>query len=132
LSAAEDYYCLRNFRGPDGDGGVVDYVYGDLVPKVTTWPTFKSLKNIDWISATKPVDLPGDKKAKVLTLPKGVTVDPKKVAKKKSPAKKKAAKRKKSKTVKAKGGSVSCPQCDRTFASSRSMKVHERYHASDG
>lgn len=139
MSAAEQWFCARNFEGLDAKGKPCHYKRGDHIPGAHTWPTFHSLVNIKWITPGELTDSkPGatSKDKPVTTAPKKVKAKaPEKVAKKakktksakKAVTKKIAAKVEKPKVAKSVGENT-CGVCEKSFQTSRALKVHMRYH----
>ncbi len=115
------WYAKRPFKGIDLKGNTRAFVPGDLVPNVQEWPTFSSLKNIDWITATPPSF------ATASTRKNGATVVQPLVTKVEVEEKtQEDSELLETKSVEE--GTLQCDQCDKEFKSSRALKVHMRYH----
>ena len=108
MSAAEAWICNRNFEGIDIDGKPHNYTCGEPVPNVEDWPTFASLRNIDWIIPNrnkKPADVipikPEKKRVEVHTKEE-VTAD-----------------------IVADVELESCNLCDKQFKSKKALKINK-------
>lgn len=105
MSETEQWFATRNFNGLDKNGNPCDYKGGDVVPLVERWPTFSSLKNIGWITSTKPV------------------ID----EEKSEPKDKKEVSKPEPKTPEKDLDEFTCEKCGKSFKSNKALKVHMRY-----
>lgn len=123
MSAAEAWYCNKNFEGIDEDGKPKKFVGGDVVPNVENWPTFHSLRNINWIvSRPMPLTKPeGVKKAKVTKPAK----TPLKVVEGTDP---KLAEGEKNVVQTTGLEQFSCEVCNKGFKNTRALNTHKRSH----
>jgi len=103
------WYATRNFKGIDKNGDPCDYSRGDIVEGVERWPTFSSLKNIEWIT-----DL----------IPAGVKKSSSKPKKEKEPETEVEAEVDEQDDPE----EFVCDICNKVFKTSRALKVHMRYH----
>ena len=116
MSAAEEWYATRNFKGVGTDGKPRDYTRGDSVPDVQSWPTFNSLRSINWIVASP-----------VTSTQKRTTSQPNEVVSVVA-IEKPASKKTKVKSASSTDKPFACEICTKPFATSRALNVHKRYH----
>jgi len=108
MSAAEQWYCNRNFNGIDENGEPRKFTRGEPIFNVEEWPTFNSLKNISWIVA-KPVPVlkPAQNVSEVKPAPVTPTMN----------------------LVETPGlEKHSCEVCNKGFKNTRALNTHKRSH----
>jgi len=107
MNETQKWYCRIKFKGIDLEGKTKDFTFGDEVAGVMSWPSFGSLRDLEWIVRTPLVKLSTKIVEKV--------VDKKIVNDKKDVGTKAFEKH-------------ACSKCDSSFKSKRGLKVHERSH----